>query len=110
MQGIGAVIGIEADFEVVGLAAMFFEEFADLEAEVAFHFEDESAGPPFPIGRAMGKDLFGKRVHAAAGLAGADGAEYGDAGEQATVGDREPVRVLHGSQPGCVMDFANYYE
>ena len=74
MQGIGAVIGIEADFEVVGLAAMFFEEFADLEAEVAFHFEDESAGPPFPIGRAMGKDLFGKRVHAAAGLAGADGA------------------------------------
>ena len=55
---------------------------SDLVAEVAFDFEHQAADPALWIVRLEGEDLLGEGIHAAAGLAGADGAEDGDAGEE----------------------------
>src|ERR1022692_2227340 len=90
VQGIVAVVGLEADLQIVLAAVMLLQELANLETEVAFYFEHEGADASLGIGGAIGKNLFRKRHHAATRLAGADGSEDGDAGEQSLFGDREP--------------------
>ena len=88
VQRVVAVRRVETDLDVVVAAAVALEDVADVLAEVAFHFQDQAADLARGIVRAVREELLDVRIHAGRGLARADGADDGDAGVQAALGDR----------------------
>ena len=94
MQGIVAVFGTQADFDVVVLASHAREKGAHLPAKIALYFEHQAADSFFGVRGLIGKDLLGIRIKARARLSAAHGAEDGDAGEQAALGDGKPPRCF----------------
>ena len=106
MQRVVAVFGFKADFDVVLGASVTSKNLADLSAEVAFHFEDESADAAFRVVRPKGENLLGEWVHAAGGFSRADGADDGDARKQAPLRNRQPSRVFGRDLLSRVMDFS----
>src|SRR6516165_3967221 len=89
---------------------MLFQQTLDLVAEVALHLKDKGAGAARRVGGVVRKDLFGERIHAATRLAGADGAEDGNAGEETALGDRQPSRMFRRPWARLVMDFTDDYQ
>ena len=61
-------------------------------AEVALDFEDEAGRAACGVVGLPGEELVGERAHAGRRLAGADGPEDGDAGEEAAFGQGQPFR------------------
>ena len=60
-----AVLGIEADFDVILGPLVTGEDVFHLAAKVAFDFEDQPADALLFVARFVGQNLLGKRVHAA---------------------------------------------
>ena len=69
VERVVAVVGVQIDLDVVVLASVPLEDVLDLVAEVAFHFEHESADALVGVVSTVGDELLGVGIHAAAGLA-----------------------------------------
>src|ERR1700733_5425596 len=107
MQRIVAVLGMEADLDIVIAPAARLQQFPHLEAEVTLHFEYEGAGAALGVGSPMREDLLGERDHAATCLARADGSEHGDAGEEPALRDHKPLRMLRRADGFRMVDLAD---
>ena len=77
-------------------------------AKVSFHFEHERARAAAGIVRPPGEKLLGERVHAARGLAGADGPDHEDAGVESLLGDDEPRGPVALSRHGRMVRLADH--
>lgn len=75
-------------------------------AEVALHLQHDPTDPALRFLGLVRNQLLGVRVPATAGLAGPNGSEDGDPGEEPALGNAQPVRLLAWSGPARVMDFA----
>src|SRR5580693_5525067 len=93
VQGVVAVLRIEADFDVIAFPSVALQYAPHFVAEVSFHFQDQSADPLPAVMGLIGNQLFGKGVHATTCLARANRTEYRNAGEKSTLGDRQPPRI-----------------
>ena len=94
VQGVVAVLGTEADFDVVVFASSAREHGMHLPAKISLYFEHQTANPFFWVSGLIGEDLFGIRIKARARLSAADSADNGNAREQAALGDGEPPRGI----------------
>ena len=77
-------------------------------AEVALDFEDEGGGPLLRVRGLPREELLGEGAHAGGGLAGPDGAEDGDPGIQAPLGEREPGGAGDLARLGGMVDFPDH--
>src|SRR5437867_2315450 len=93
VQRIVAVLGLEAHLEVVGPAPVPAEDLAHPVAEVALDLQDKAPDAPLRVAVPEGQDLLGEGIHARGGLAAPDRPEDGDAREEASLGNRKPVRT-----------------
>jgi hypothetical protein len=107
VQWVVAVLGIEADFDVILCTAMPGENLLHLMAEVAFYFENQSADLFVAILGFIGDKLLDKRIHATTGLAGANCADDGNSGEKPALRDREPAGCFRWYGPAWVVDLAD---
>src|SRR5882762_5451313 len=99
VEGVVAVLRIEADFDVIALPSVALQYVPNFVAEVSLHFQDQSADPLPTVVDLIGNQLFSKGVHAATRLATANRAEDRNAGEEPTLGDGQPPRVSSGCWP-----------
>ena len=76
-------------------------------AEVAFDFEYEAAYTLRFVLGFVGDELLGEGIHAATRLAGAHCSQDCDAGVEATLRDRKPVRVLSRDRLARVVNLAD---
>src|SRR5258708_471233 len=88
IQGVVAVLGAEADFDIVLSPVMTFQNISYFVAKVSLHFQKQAANPLFFVARTVCENLLCERVHATARLAGTNCADDGGAREQAALGDR----------------------
>ena len=102
-----AVLGFEADFDVVAGASVPREDFLHLPAEVAFHFKNESADAPVGVFGAIGQNLLGEGIHADCRFSRADRPDDGDAREKASFRNDQPVRCFRRDLFAGVMDLAH---
>ena len=103
VQRVVSVLGVQVDLDVVVLASVALEDVFHLVAEVAFHFEHESADALVGVVSPVGDQLLGVWIHAAAGLARADGSEDRNACEESPLGNGQPIGMLGGHRfPGVV--------
>ena len=93
VKRIVAVLGLEAHLEVVGLAPVPAEDLAHPVAEVALDLQDQASDAPLRVPVPEGEDLLGEGIHARGRLAAPDRPEDGDAREEASLGNRKPVRT-----------------
>jgi hypothetical protein len=63
-----AVLGIEADFDVIFGPLVTGEDVFYLAAKIAFHLKDQPADAPLFVGGFVGQNLLGERKHAATRL------------------------------------------
>ena len=75
VQGVVAVLRIEADFDVVAFPSVALQYAPHFVAEVPLHFQKQSADPLSAVMGLIGNQLFGKGIHAATRLAAANSAE-----------------------------------
>ncbi len=92
VKRIVTVLGVETDLDVVILSAVTSQNLFDPVAEVAFHFENETANSLFFVASTIGKNLLREGVHAATCFAGPYRSENSDSGEQSALGYDQPVR------------------
>ena len=107
-QGVPLPAAAEGEFGVVVLPAGVFEVRPDVVAEVSLDFEDESGGPLLRVRGLPREQLLGEGAHAGGGLAGPDGAEDGDPGIQAPLGEREPGGPPDLARLGGMVDFPDH--
>ena len=81
VERVVAVLGIEADFDIVSVTSEARKDRSYFSAEVAFHLQDQSADPFFGVRRLVGEDLLRIRIKGRTGLSTANCAEDGDPGE-----------------------------
>ena len=79
-------------------------------AEVALHFEYQSADVLVGVISTVGDELLGVGIHAAAGLARADCAEDRYAGEEPPLWDSQPVGLLSSYRISRVVHFSEHQE
>ena len=108
VEGVVAVFGIEADFDVILAPFVAVEDALHLAAKVTFDFEDQAADSLLFLGCFVGQNLLGKWVHAAACFAGSHGTENRNPGEQSALGNSEPSRGRGGSRFASVVDLADH--
>src|SRR5882724_954078 len=101
-----AILRIQTDFDIVFASAMRRQDALDLAAKIALHFENEPADSLFLIVTSVGKNLLGKWIHAATGLARTDCTENGDAREESALGNGEPKGRLGRNRFARVVHFA----
>ena len=111
----GGASGRNAGFVLRGLhtyynEAAVIEDVLDLVAEVALHFEHESADVLVGVVSPVGDELLGVGIHAAAGLARADRPEDRNAGEESTFWDSQPVGLLSSYRLSGVVHFSEHQE
>ena len=87
VKGVVTLLGFEADFDVVAGASVPCEDLLHFPAEVAFHFQNESADAAVGVSGAIRQNLLGEGVHTACRFPRADRAHYGDAREKASFRD-----------------------
>ena len=107
-QGVPLPAAAEGEFDVVVAPAGGFEVSPDVLAQVPLDFEDESGGPLLRVRGLPREQLLGEGAHADGGLAGPDGAEDGDPGIQAPLGEREPGWPPDFPRLGGVVDFPDH--
>ncbi len=81
---------------------------AELTAEVAFDFKDKSANAFIRIVGFVGEYLFGIGIHAAGGLARADGSKDGNSGEEAAFRNNEPAWIAARLRFLLLVNFAEH--
>src|SRR6266478_7303247 len=94
MKGVVTILGFKADFDVVAGASVPREDFLYFPAEVAFHFQNESADAPGGVLGAIRQNLLGERVHATRGFSRADSAHDSDACKKPSFRDDQPARCF----------------
>ena len=104
MQRVVAVLGIEADFDVVFAPAMMVEDAFHFAAKIAFDLKDDSADAAIRVVRLVGKDLFRVWVHAARGFSASDGTQNCDSGEQSPLRNDEPFGSFGRAGAARVVD------
>src|SRR5215510_5264565 len=87
---------------------MFLEQVAHLVAEVSFYFEHEAGDALVGILGPISQHLIREWVHASRRLATPNGAEDGNAGEQAAIRDDEPTRAFGRSWTLGMMKFPHH--
>jgi len=102
-----AVLGIEADFDVILGPLVTREDVFYLATKIAFHLKDQPADAPLFVGGFVGQNLLGERKHAAGSFATPNSAQDGDSREQTALGDREPRGSLGGHRFARVVHFAD---
>src|ERR1019366_6795146 len=107
LERVVAVFGVETDFNVILAPAVAVEYVFHLVAEVAFDFQDQATDAFVFLVGFIGKNLLGKRIHAATGFARADSAENGNSGEQSPFRNGEPSGSLGGHGLAGVMNLAD---
>ena len=101
-------MAVEADFEVVLTTAVALQQIVDGVAEVAFDFEHQSGSFLPMVVSLPAEELFGEGLHAGRSLAGADGSDHGDSGEEPFLGEDKPVGGFGFDRLGAVMGFADH--
>src|SRR6266699_7234618 len=96
VQGVVAVLRIEADFDVVGLSSVPLQYIPHFVTEVSLHFQDQSADALPAVMGLIGNQLFREGIHAATRLATANCAEDRNASKQSTRGNRQPPGISRG--------------
>ena len=109
MQGVVAVLGIEADFDIIVFPSVALQNSSHFVAEVAFHFQNQPADPLPAVMGLIGNQLVREGIHAATRLAGANRTEDRNAGEESTLGNRQPPGVSRGCWPTRVVDLSEHY-
>ena len=109
MQGVVAVLRIEADFDVIAFPSVALQYVPHFVAEVSLHFQDQSADPLPAVMGLIGNQLLGEGIHAATRLAAANRTEDRDAGEEPALGDGQPARVSSGCWPTRIVDLSEHY-
>src|SRR6266480_7099290 len=109
VQGVVAVLRIEADFDVVGLPSVALQYVPHFVAEVTLHFQDQSTDPLPAVMGLIGNQLFREGIHATTCLAAANRTEDRNAGEESTLGDRQPPRISRGCWPTWIVDLSEHY-
>src|SRR5258708_37056095 len=93
MERVVAVFRIQGDFYVIILASMLAGNLADLVAEIAFGFQDQTADALCRRIGFISDQLLSKWPHTAACLSCSDCAKDPDAGEQSFFWNRQPLRI-----------------
>ena len=75
VQGVVAVLRIEADFDVIAFPSVALQYVPNSVAEVSLHFQDQSANTFPAVMGLIGNQLFREGIHAATRLAAANRAE-----------------------------------
>ena len=75
MQGVVAVLRIEADFDVIAFPSVALQYIPNFVAEVSLHFENQSADTLPAVMGLIGNQLFREGIHAATRLAAANRAD-----------------------------------
>src|SRR5580692_3281657 len=104
VQGVVAVLRIEADFDVIAFPSVALQYVPHFVAEVSLHFQDQSADPLPAVMGLIGDQLFREGVHAATRFAAANRAEDRDAGEESTLGNRKQPGGSRGIWPTSIVD------
>src|SRR6266550_3185920 len=108
MKGVVTILGFEADFDVVAGTSVPREDFLHFPAEVALHFQNESADAPVGVLGAIRQNLLGEGVHTTCRFSRADGAHDSDACEQTSFWDDQPARCFRGDLLAGVMYLAHH--
>ena len=108
MKGVVAILGFEADFDVVAGASVPCEDFLHFPAEVAFHFQNESADAPVAVLGAIRQNLLSEGVHTTCRFSRADGAHDSDACEQPSFRNDQPSRCFRWDLLAGVMHLAHH--
>src|SRR6266436_7881853 len=108
MKRVVTILGFEADFDVVAGASVPREDFLYFPAEVAFHFQNESADAPVGVLGAIRQNLLGEGVHTTCRFSRADGAHDSDACEQPSFWDDQPARCFRRHSLAGVMYLAQH--
>lgn len=69
---VGAVLRVEADFDILLSPVVVVQDFSNLVAEVSFDFQNQSANRHFVVARPVEENLLRERAQAAARLSAAD--------------------------------------
>jgi hypothetical protein len=108
VEGVVTVLGLEIDLNVILCAVVACQDLSHLVAEVALHFQHETADSLGGVLGLVPNELLGVRVHAPAGLSRPDRSEDRNAGKETTLGHLQPVRLLGGNRPARVVYFPQY--
>jgi hypothetical protein len=81
VERVVAVLGIEADFDIVSVTSEARKDRPYFSTEVALHLQDQSTDPFFGVRRLVGEDLLRVRIKGRTCLSTANGAKNGDPGE-----------------------------
>src|SRR5258708_9429251 len=104
VERVVAVLGIETDFDVILGPLVTLKDVFYFAAKIAFDFQNQPTDALLFVGGFVGQNLLRERKHAAGCFATANSAQYGNAGEQSALGNREPrgglgrhrfARVVH---------------
>src|SRR5258708_25843948 len=109
VQGVVAVLRIEADFDVLAFPSVALQYVPHFVAEVSLHLQDQSADTLPAVMGLIGNQLFREGIHAATRLAAANRAEDRYAGEKPALGDGQPPRVASRCCPTRIVDLAEDY-
>src|SRR5258706_6528811 len=104
VEWVVAVLGIEADFDVILGPLVTLKDVSYFTAKISFDFQNQPTDALLFVGGFVGQNLLRERKHAAGCLATANGAQDGNSGEQTALRNREPrgslgrhrfARVVH---------------
>src|SRR6266550_544683 len=109
VQGVVAVVRIEADFDVIAFPFVALQYVPHFVAEVTLHFQDQSADTLPAVMGLIGNQLFREGIHAATCLAAANRAEDRNASEESTRGNRQPPGISRGCWPTWIVDLSEHY-
>src|SRR6266404_751064 len=109
VQGVIAVLRIEADFDIVDLPSVALQYVPYFVAEISLHFQDQSADSLPAVMGLIGNQLFREGIHAAARLAAANRAEDRNASKESTRGNRQPPGISRGCWPTWIVDLSEHY-
>src|SRR6266851_5799892 len=94
VERVVAILGSEADFNVILPSAVPRQDVLHLSAEIPFDLENQPADTPRGIIGFVGKNLLGEGIHAATRFAGAYRSKDGNSGKQSPFGNGEPIGSL----------------
>ena len=103
-----AILGCEADFDVIADTPVPGQDFPDASAEVSLHFENEAADAPVGIIGAIGENLLGERVHCRGGFPRPDRPHDRNAGEEASFWNNQPMGCFRRDRFAGVVDLAQH--
>src|ERR1700681_3548355 len=104
MERVVGPLRIQTDFNVAVCATSSAQNFPYLVAEVTFDFKDEPTWLRLQVCCSISQQLIRERIHAATGLAAADGSDDDGAGEQAPLRDAQPTTFLSRNPEAWILN------